>query len=176
MSRLTLRYAVATAAFLGLWGAESYAQQNPLPQQPITAATPDPRNEDYVLFGKKAPKKSTEREVLGQVIDSSSNPVSGAVVSLTRVSDQKARKLISDKGGNFLFDGLSKTDDYVLTASIKGQKPVERRISQYDARRRIQLMLQFEPADPSATPTAAAEKPAAPADNAPAAADSKEPK
>jgi hypothetical protein len=123
----------------------SNAQQTTSPQQPISAQTPDPRTEDYKLFGKKTKTTVGPREVLGQVIDPSSTPVAGAVVRLKKVGGEQTRELVSDKNGKFLFDGLSRTEDYVLTASVKGKKPVERRISQFDSRNRIQLMLQLAP-------------------------------
>jgi len=146
-----LSSAFATVCLLGPSALCLQAQQmTQAPPQPISARTPDPGNQDYRLFGKTPKKGAPIREILGQVIDPSSTPVAGAVVSLKRVGGDKARELISDKNGKFLFDGLSRTDDYVLTASLKGKKPVERKISQFDARERIQLMLQLEPDDSKA--------------------------
>jgi len=152
-----LRNAFATVCLLGASALYLHAQQmTTAPPQPITARTPDPGTPDYRLFGK-TPKKGTPiKEILGQVIDPSSAPIAGAVVSLKRVGGDKTRELISDKNGKFLFDGLSRTDDYVLTASVKGKKPVERRISQFDTRERIQLMLQLEPDDTKTPATKAA--------------------
>ena len=45
------------------------------------------------------------------------------------------------------FDGLSKFEDYVLTATIKGSKPAERKISQYDSRLKLYLVMQLDPVD-----------------------------
>jgi hypothetical protein len=148
---VALRNAFAMVVLSGLGATCSFAQQTEAPPQPITARTPDPRTQDYRLFGKESKKVVSPREVLGQVIDPSSSPVAGAVVSLKKVGGEQTRELISDKNGKFLFDGLTRTDDYVLTARVKGNKPVERKISQFDSRSRIQLMLQLEPTESKTT-------------------------
>ncbi len=149
---VAVRDAFVMVCLLGAGSLCLHAQQmTTTPDQPITGRTPDPRTEDYKLFGKKTKTTVGPREVLGQVIDPSSSPVAGAVVRLKKVGGEQTRELVSDKNGKFLFDGLSRTEDYVLTASVKGKKPVERKISQFDSRNRIQLMLQLEP-DAKTTP------------------------
>src|SRR4051812_20766544 len=84
-------------------------------------STPSPRDQNYVLFGKKSNKNSGElRIVRGKVLDKTGTTVSGATVQLQESSGDNIRSVISGKDGSFRFDDLSPTQDYQLQASYKG--------------------------------------------------------
>src|SRR3954447_7927238 len=115
--------------------------------------TPSPRDQNYVLFGKKSGKDSGElRMVRGRVLDSAGAPVSGATVQLNESPDGKGRSVISGKDGSFRFDDLSLTQDYQLHAAYKGGSSRRRTISQFDTRKTVLVELRVEHARGSAKP------------------------
>src|SRR4051812_30871673 len=109
--------------------------------------TPSPRDQNYVLFGKKSGKNSGGfRAVRGRVLDSAGAPVSGATVQLNESPDGKGRSVMSGKDGSFQFDDLSLTQDYELKAAYKVSSSRPRTISQYDTRKTVILELRVEQA------------------------------
>ena len=116
-------------------------------------STPSPRDQNYVLFGKKSNKNSGElRVVRGKVLDRTGATVSGATVQLNESSGDNGRSVISGKDGSFRFDDLSLTQDYKLQAVYKGGSSQLRTISQYDTRKTLSVELRVEEARRSAKP------------------------
>src|SRR4051794_22768821 len=114
---------------------------------------PSPRDQNYVLFGKKSGKDSGElRVVRGRVLDSAGAPVSGATVQLNESPDGQGRSVMSGKDGSFRFDDLSLTQDYQIKAAYKASSSRRRTISQYDTRKTILVELRIEHAKGSAKP------------------------
>ena len=115
--------------------------------------TPSPRDQNYVLFGKKGKRDSDQvRALRGTVVDSAGHPVSGATVQLKDLSNNSVRTVTSDRDGLFRFDELSLTQDYNLEAIYKGASSRRRTISQFDARPTITVELRVEKAKGSAKP------------------------
>src|SRR3954470_19426701 len=78
--------------------------------------TPSPRDQNYVLFGKKSNKNSGGLRMCAEVLDKKGATVSGATVQLKEPSGDDIRSVISGKDGSFRFDDLSPTQDYQLQA------------------------------------------------------------
>src|SRR3954453_13976999 len=113
--------------------------------------TPSPRDQDYVLFGRK-PKKDSEqvRALRGTVVDTAGHPVSGATVQLKEVASNSIRTVTSDNAGSFRFDELSLTQDYNVEAIFKGTGSPRRTISQFDSRKLVTVELRLEKGKESA--------------------------
>jgi len=115
--------------------------------------TPSPRDQNYVLFGKKANKDSSEiRSVRGTVLDTNRTALAGATVQLNQSSGATLRTVISGKDGSFRFDDLSSKQDYQLQAVFRNRSSQPRKISQYDTRKTLSVELQVEEAQRSAKP------------------------
>src|SRR4051794_35112260 len=115
--------------------------------------TPSPRDQNYVLFGKKSDKNSGAlRIVRGRVLDTAGTSVSGATVQLNESSGENVRSVTSGKDGSFRFDDLSLTQDYQVHAVYKGGSSKRRAISQYDSRKTLVVELRVEDARKSAKP------------------------
>ena len=85
--------------------------------------TPSPRDQNYVLFGKKGKRDSDQvRALRGTVVDSAGHPVSGATVQLKDVSNSSVRTVTSDRDGLFRFDELSLTQGSNVEAIYKGSQ------------------------------------------------------
>src|SRR5215207_4406585 len=113
----------------------------------VVNSTPSPRDQNYVLFGKKSNKNSGElRIVRGKVLDRRGTTVSGATVQLNESSGGNGRSVISGEDGSFRFDDLSLTQDYQVQAVYKGGSSPRRTISQYDARKTLSVELRVEEA------------------------------
>ncbi len=115
--------------------------------------TPSPRDQDYVLFGRKAKKDSEQvRALRGTVVDTAGHPVSGATVRLKDVASNSIRTVTSDNAGSFRFDELSLTQDYNVEATFKGAGSPRRTISQFDSRKTVTVELRLEKSKESAKP------------------------
>jgi len=94
-----------------------------------------------------AKEKDTKpkRSVHGLVSDASENPISGATVTLTNVSDAKQLASYTGQDGRYSFSGLETTSDYEVQAAYKGVSSKTRKISIIDSRTRITMNLQIPP-------------------------------
>lgn len=115
--------------------------------------TPSPRDQNYVLFGRKGKKDSEQvRALRGTVVDTAGHPVSGATVQLKEVASNSIRTVTSDNAGSFRFDELSLTQDYNVGATFKGTGSPRRTISQFDSRKLVTVELRLEKGKGSAKP------------------------
>lgn len=74
------------------------------------------------------------RTVSGSVLDSSSNPVSGAIVFLKNEKTKAIRSFTSLQNGHFYFAQVNKDTDYNLWAEKNGKKTAVKTVSSWDAR------------------------------------------
>ena len=109
----------------------------------ITAAAsaqvtdPNPAHAPSVFLGNHRPpnkkdKKPTSRSVRGKVVDTSGQPLEGALVTVGDMKGQEKRTFITKKDGRYNFDDLSFTADYQLEARYKDAVSEPRKLSQYD--------------------------------------------
>lgn len=92
---------------------------------------------------KQEKRNPAERSVHGTVTDASGNPVAGALVELKNKRTQEIRSLITHDKGTYLFDGLTKADDYQLTANWKDHASKPHTLSTYDTRDNPMVNLQL---------------------------------
>jgi len=86
-----------------------------------------------------------KRSVKGLVSDASENPISGATVTLTDLTDGKQLGSYTGEDGMYSFSGLDMTNDYEVQATYKGVSSRVRKVSMIDTRTRITLNLQIPP-------------------------------
>ena len=97
------------------------------------------------VLNAKEKETKPKRSVHGLVSDASENPISGATVTLTNVSDGKQLASYTGEDGRYSFSGLDTTNDYELQATYKGVSSKTRKISIIDARTKITMNLQIPP-------------------------------
>lgn len=118
---------------------------SPIMRGQAVNSTPSPRDQNYVLFGKKDKKDSDQlRALRGTVLDTGGNPVSGATVQLNEPPNGKGRSVTSGSDGSFRFDELSLKQDYQIQALYKGASSPRRTISQFDSRKTVTVELRLE--------------------------------
>ena len=93
---------------------------------------------------KKREKAPTSRNVAGKVVDSSGQPLEGALVTLTNTKTSEKTTFITKTDGRYNFDDLSLTVDYQLQAHFKALSTETRKISQYDPNVNTVRMLQVD--------------------------------
>ena len=86
-----------------------------------------------------------KRTVKGLVSDASDNPISGATVMLTDLTDGKQLASYTGEDGTYSFSSLDMTNDYEVQATYKGVSSRVRKVSMIDTRTRITLNLQIPP-------------------------------
>jgi hypothetical protein len=148
---------LSVLTFLGVMAGTGSAQStnnNP-------AKAPEVFLDNHRPIIKKKDKAPTSRDLAGKVIDSSGQPIEGALVTLTNAKTNEKTTFITKKDGRFSFDDLSLTNDYQLQARFKDTVTELRNISQYDPNTRINRILQFGSA-PEASTADAAKKTAPP--------------
>lgn len=84
------------------------------------------------------------RTVHGQVVDKQGNQIKGGVVYLRSLATQVVRSYISDDEGQYRFSGLDPNADYEIHAETPDQTSATRKISRYDDRKDIVLILRVD--------------------------------
>jgi protocatechuate 3,4-dioxygenase beta subunit len=84
------------------------------------------------------------RTVHGQVVDKQGDPLKGGVVYLQNLATQVVRTYISDDAGEYRFSGLDPNVDYELHAETTDQTSATRKLSRYDDRKDIVLILHVD--------------------------------
>ena len=79
------------------------------------------------------------------LVGSSNNPISGATVMLTDLTDGKQLASYTGEDGTYSFSSLDMTNDYEVQATYKGVSSRVRKVSMIDTRTRITLNLQIPP-------------------------------
>lgn len=85
-----------------------------------------------------------QRIVSGDVIDSNSALVSGAIVFLKNQKTKAIRSYTTAKDGRFHFAQVSMTDDFDLWAEKDGKKSSSRTVSSWDARKQYIVDLKIK--------------------------------
>ena len=102
----------------------------------------------FVVEATVAPAKELKkptRTVTGMVLDKEDNPIEGAVVTLTDVSNGKENKTYTQKDGRYQFSGLEPTRNYDVQATFHGEPSQVRHVTPLDPRDRIVLHLKIPP-------------------------------
>jgi Carboxypeptidase regulatory-like domain len=89
--------------------------------------------------------KKPTRTVTGMVLDKDDNPIEGAVVTMTDVSNGKKNATYTQKDGRYLFSGLEPTRNYDVQATFHGEPSQVRHVTAIDPRDRIVLHLKIPP-------------------------------
>jgi protocatechuate 3,4-dioxygenase beta subunit len=84
------------------------------------------------------------RTLHGQVVDQQGNQIKGGVVYLKSLATQIVRSYISDDEGQYRFSGLDPNADYEIHAETADQTSATRKISRYDDRKDIVLILRVD--------------------------------
>ena len=84
------------------------------------------------------------RTVHGQVVDKQGDPLKGGVIYLQNLATQVVRTYISDDAGEYRFSGLDPNVDYELHAETADQISATRKLSRYDDRKDIVLILRVD--------------------------------
>lgn len=91
--------------------------------------------------GLGAKERKVSRTVSGLVSDASDDPISGAVVTLTDLSNGKKTATFTGQSGTYHFSDLEPNRDYEVQATFKDDASRVRKVSSIDPRNRIVLNL-----------------------------------
>jgi hypothetical protein len=117
----------------------------------------DPTHRPEPMYRKSPKKKDMRfRAVHGIVKDEHDNPVKGALVNLKNLKTKRTLTFITKQDGRYNFDGLSREEDYELSATFHAKTTPVKKISQFDPQMDSMRILSF--AEPE-TPTTASAKP-----------------
>jgi len=83
------------------------------------------------------------RTIHGTVVDKNENPAPSSVVYLMNVKTQAVRTYIADDGGMYRFSGLDPNVDYEVHAERNGTASSVHRVSSFDSRRDIDVILKL---------------------------------
>ncbi len=134
--------------------AALYAGQVQQPADPNPGRPPDAASLDNhrPLIPKKE-KAATARTVSGQVVDSTGQPLEGALVTLTNTQTKERREFFTKKDGRYSFDDVRFNIDYQLQARYKDTNGDLKKLSQFDKSPKMVRMLEIDtnkPAEPAA--------------------------
>jgi len=101
------------------------------------------------LFAAAAPAKDKEgttpgRLLSGRVIDREDNPVVNAIVYVTDTRSRAVKTYIVGPDGNYRFPALSASVDYEVYAQFNGKTSDTKRISQFDDRKVLNVVLRID--------------------------------
>ena len=90
-------------------------------------------------------EEANTRIVQGIVRDTADNPAGTAIVKLKNTSNLQVRSYITRDDGRYIFQGLSTTINYELTAERGTMSSPVRTLSVFDSRRKAIINLKLEP-------------------------------
>ena len=101
------------------------------------------------LLTVAAPAKDKEgatpgRLLSGRVIDKEDNPVVNAIVYVTDTRSRAVKTYIVGPDGNYHFPALSASVDYEVYAQFNGKTSDTKRISQFDDRKTLNVVLRID--------------------------------
>jgi hypothetical protein len=101
------------------------------------------------LFAASATAKDKEaatpgRLLSGRVIDREDNPVVNAIVYVTDTRSRAVKTYIVGPDGNYRFPALSASVDYEVYAQFNGKTSDTKRISQFDDRKVLNVVLRID--------------------------------
>jgi len=80
----------------------------------------------------------------GRVIDKEDNPVVNAIVYVTDTRSRAVKTYIVGPDGNYRFPALSASVDYEVYAQFNGKTSDTKRISQFDDRKTLNVVLRID--------------------------------
>jgi Carboxypeptidase regulatory-like domain len=90
-------------------------------------------------------KNSTPgRLLVGKVLDHQDNPVPNAVVYVTDTRTHAVKTYIVGSDGIYHFPALAANVDYEVYAQFKGKSSDTKRVSQFDDRKEVSLVLRID--------------------------------
>src|SRR5581483_4437075 len=135
-----LLLAVISAAALAVSGNAQQTDPNPAHGPSVFLGNDRPK--------EKKDKKPTSRLVTGKVVDSTGQPLEGALVTLTDTQKNDKLTFITKKGGRYGFDNLSFTVDYQLQARFKDAVSELKKLSKYDHSANMVRILEIPAPEP----------------------------
>ncbi len=123
-----------------------------------TVKPPDVFLDNHRPLIKKKEKAPTSRNVAGKVVDSSGQPIEGALVTLTNTKTGEKTTFITKQDGRYNFEDLSLTIDYQLQARFKASTTEMRKISQFDPNVNTVRILQVDTDGKAGAPAVEAAK------------------
>ena len=85
-----------------------------------------------------------QRLLSGRVIDKEDNPVVNAIVYVTDTRSRAVKTYIVGPDGNYRFPALSASVDYEVYAQFNGKTSDTKRISQFDDRKTLNVVLRID--------------------------------
>ena len=85
-----------------------------------------------------------QRTVIGKVVDSSSNAVTGATVFLKNLKNKSIRSYTTTADGRFRFTQANMAEDYELWAEKDGRKSATKSVSSWDSRKEYEAELKLK--------------------------------
>lgn len=111
----------------------------------------DPTYRPSPMLSKSEKKKLDKfRMVHGIVKDQKDNPLSGALVNLKNLKTNQVLTFITKTDGKYMFDGLSREQDYEVSASFSGKSTPVKKLSHYDPQSNSMRILSFAEQDENA--------------------------
>ncbi|HEX6547093.1 MAG TPA: carboxypeptidase-like regulatory domain-containing protein [Bryobacteraceae bacterium] len=108
----------------------------------------DPTYRPAPMYSKSEKKKMDKfRMVHGIVKDQNGNPLSGALVNLKNLKTKQLLTFITKADGKYMFDGLSREQDYEISASFSGKSTPVKKLSHYDPQTNSMRILSFAEQD-----------------------------
>lgn len=108
----------------------------------------DPTYRPSPMYSKSEKKKMDKfRMVHGIVKDQNDNPLSGALVNLKNLKTKQTLTFITKADGKYMFDGLSREQDYQISASFSGKHTPVKKLSHYDPQTNSMRILSFAEQD-----------------------------
>jgi hypothetical protein len=108
----------------------------------------DPTHRPAPLYSKSEKKRLAKtRLVHGIVKDEHDNPVNGALVNLKNLKSKQTETFITKADGKYIFDELSREEDYELSASYSGKMTPVKKLSHFDPQTSSMRILSFGEAE-----------------------------
>jgi hypothetical protein len=108
----------------------------------------DPTYRPAPMYSKSEKKKMAKfRMVHGIVKDQQDNPLNGALVNLKNIRTKQTLTYVTKPDGKYMFDELSRDDDYEISASFSGKTTPMKKISHYDPQQNSMRILSFADED-----------------------------
>lgn len=92
----------------------------------------------------KNKQESPGRLLTGKVLDRQDNPVPDAVVYVTDTRTRAVKTYIVGADGTYRFPALSNNVDYEIYAQSKGKSSDTKRMSQFDDRKIVDIVLRID--------------------------------
>jgi len=89
-------------------------------------------------------KPVTGRLLTGKVLDKHDNPVVNSVVYLSNTRTHAVTSYIVGPDGSYQFPQLSPNVDYEVYAQYQGRKSDTKTVSQFDDRKRVNIVLRID--------------------------------